>query len=194
MTFLLAALTGCAGSTPAARWASRKNHGSGRVFTSTIAPSSDRSRYDDAPTSESRVNSVAPTSTPACAAALFLDGDGFVLECTGENVFLVKDGVLTAVEHPDALPGITRQTLLDLTGAASRPVHLHELRDADEIFLTGTSAEVSAVGQLDGRFFQAGPVTLELQARYQRIVHGEAETARGWLTRLEVPVQAGGRP
>lgn len=128
------------------------------------------------------------------AEALFVDGDGFVVECTGENVFLVKDGVLTAVEHPDALPGITRQTLLDLTGAAARPVHLHELRDADEIFLTGTSAEVSAVGQLDGRFFQAGPVTRELQARYQGIVHGKAETARGWLTRLEAPVQAGGRP
>jgi branched-chain amino acid aminotransferase len=118
--------------------------------------------------------------------ALFVDADGFVVECTGENVFWVKDGVLRAVEHPDALPGITRQTLLELTGAEARPVHLDELREADEIFLTGTSAEVSAVGRLDGRTFAPGPLTRELQDRYRRIVHGEAESARNWLTGLGV--------
>jgi len=124
--------------------------------------------------------------------ALFVDGDGFVVECTGENVFLVQGGRLTAVQHPDALPGITRATILELTGAAARPVHLDELREADEIFLTGTSAEVSAVGRLDGRHLVPGPITRELQDRYQRIVHGEAETNRGWLTRLDVKTSAGG--
>lgn len=143
------------------------------------------------------VNSVLAKLEAARAGfeeALFVDGDGFVVECTGENVFLVKDGVLTAVEHPDALPGITRATLLELTGAEARPVRLDELREADEIFLTGTSAEVSAVGRLDARVFKTGPLTRELQARYQRIVHGEIETERGWLTPLAAPLAAGGRP
>jgi branched-chain amino acid aminotransferase len=137
------------------------------------------------------VNSILAKLEAARAGfeeALFVDGDGFVVECTGENVFLVSAGRITAVQHPDALPGITRATILELTGAASRPVHLDELREADEIFLTGTSAEVSAVGRLDGRLLTPGPVTLELQARYQRIVHGETETARGWLTPLGVKV------
>jgi branched-chain amino acid aminotransferase len=137
------------------------------------------------------VNSILAKLEAARAGfeeALFVDGDGFVVECTGENVFLVSAGRITAVQHPDALPGITRASILELTGAASRPVSLDELREADEIFLTGTSAEVSAVGRLDGRLLTPGPVTLELQARYQRIVHGETETARGWLTPLGVKV------
>jgi branched-chain amino acid aminotransferase len=120
--------------------------------------------------------------------ALFVDGEGFVVECTGENVFLVKGGRITAIEHPDALPGITRRTILDLTGAASRPVRLEELRDADEIFVTGTSAEVTAVARLDGRVLGAGPVARDIADLYGRVVRGEAEQARGWLTALEVAV------
>src|SRR3546814_2928139 len=52
--------------------------------------------------------------------ALFVDDQGFVVECTGANVFMVKHGRVTAVEHPDALPGITRDTLLTLSGADAR--------------------------------------------------------------------------
>jgi branched-chain amino acid aminotransferase len=120
--------------------------------------------------------------------ALFVDGDGFVVECTGENVFLVKDGHLTAVTHPDALPGITRATVVELTGAVSRPVSLDELRAADEIFVTGTSAEVTPVARLDGRALGVGPVARALAERYGRVVRGQAEAARGWLTPPEVAV------
>ncbi|MFN8012059.1 MAG: aminotransferase class IV [Holophagaceae bacterium] len=120
--------------------------------------------------------------------ALFVDGDGRVVECTGENVFLVKEGRITAVEHPDALPGITRRTVIELTGAASRPVTLAELRDADEIFVTGTSAEVTAVARLDARVLGLGPVAREVADLYGRVVRGAAQTQRGWLTALEVAV------
>ncbi|HET6331407.1 MAG TPA: branched-chain amino acid transaminase [Holophagaceae bacterium] len=116
--------------------------------------------------------------------ALFVDGRGFVVECTGENVFLVKHGKLTAVESADALPGITRATVIDLTGAEIRPVSLAELRDADEIFLTGTSAEITPVGTLDDRKLAVGPLTKDLQARYASLVRGKSETSRGWLTHL----------
>src|SRR5690606_12378035 len=63
--------------------------------------------------------------------ALFVDADGGVVECTGANVFAVHGGCITAVEHPDALAGITRDTVIALSGAVSRPMTLAELRDAD---------------------------------------------------------------
>lgn len=114
--------------------------------------------------------------------ALFTDDQGQVVECTGENVFLVRAGRVVAVEHPDALPGITRETILELAGGCARPVSLEELLDADEVFLTGTSAEVTPVAELGSRRWTPGRVTLELQARYLDLVHGRSEAHRDWLT------------
>jgi branched-chain amino acid aminotransferase len=114
--------------------------------------------------------------------ALFVDERGFVCEATGENVFLVKHGRVVAVQHPDALPGITRATILELSGGIERPVSLEELRDADEIFLTGTSAEVAAVGTFDDRDVGIGPITRELAATYQALVHGETSERAEWRT------------
>lgn len=133
------------------------------------------------------VNSILAKLEAARAGfeeALFVDDKGFVVECTGENVFFAKGGQLTAVESPDALPGITRATILELSGAESRPVSLAELREADEIFVTGTSAEVTPVGALDARTLPPGPITKELRERYARVVRGQAEQGRGWLTLL----------
>ncbi len=114
--------------------------------------------------------------------ALFTDRAGNVVECTGANVFMVKDGVITAVEHPDALPGITRDTLLALSGANVRMVSLAELLDADEVFACGTAAEVAPVEQIEQREYGANPVSRELAAQYQRIVRGEDTTHASWLT------------
>lgn len=115
--------------------------------------------------------------------ALFVDDEGFVVEATGENVFLVKDGRVVAVEHEDALPGITRDTVATMAGAERRRVTLEELLDADEVFLTGTSAEVAPVTRLEGRGRLAvGPVTRALRARYQDVVHGRTAEAEQWLT------------
>ena len=114
--------------------------------------------------------------------ALFVDGDGFVVECTGANVFLVKRGRVTAVEHRDALPGITRDTLIALTGADARAVTLDELRDADEVFACGTAAEVAPIAALDDRVFGDNPISRDLVALYARVVRGEEATAQAWLT------------
>ena len=122
--------------------------------------------------------------------AIFQDDRGFVVEATGENVFMVQGRRLVAVAHPDALPGITRATLVELTGAEERPVTLAELLTADEVFLTGTSAEVAPVAALDGRTWQPGPVTLELAATYQELVHGRVAERMAWLT----PAQDAGCP
>ena len=116
--------------------------------------------------------------------ALFVDDGGFVVECTGENVFMVKDGRVTAVEHGDALPGITRDTVIQLTGAESRPVRIEELKAADEVFLTGTSAEIARVEAIDERVFGASPFGDALTARYADVVRGRSDAHRGWLTRV----------
>jgi branched-chain amino acid aminotransferase len=114
--------------------------------------------------------------------ALFTDREGRVVECTGANVFMVQGGRITAVEHPDALPGITRDTLLQLTGAPSRRVTLDELLQADEVFACGTAAEISPVAQVEGREYGDNPVTRELQALYARVVRGQESAWRHWLT------------
>jgi branched-chain amino acid aminotransferase len=114
--------------------------------------------------------------------ALFVDEAGFVVECSGVNVFLVKDGKVTAVDHPDALPGITRDTVIELAGADLRPVTLEELLEADEVFVTGTSAELLPVAALDRRDYGPAPVANALRARYLQVVRGGSPAHARWLT------------
>lgn len=114
--------------------------------------------------------------------ALFVDAAGRVVECTGANVFMVKDGRLTAVEHPDALPGVTRDTLIALTGADSRAVALDELYDADEVFACGTAAEVAPIARIEDRHYGDNPLSRELVALYARVVRGREAAHRHWLT------------
>ncbi len=114
--------------------------------------------------------------------ALFVDDEGWVVECTGENVFMVKDGRVTAVAHGDALPGITRDTVIQMTGAESRQVRLEELQGADEVFLTGTSAEIARVEALDDREFAVSAFGDALAVRYADVVRGRQLDERGWLT------------
>ena len=114
--------------------------------------------------------------------ALFVDGDGHVVECTGANVFIVKDGSVTAVGHRDALPGITRDTVMALCGARARAVTLDELQDADEVFACGTAAEVAPVAAIEDRRYGDNPVTRELAALYARVVRGEEASRKAWLT------------
>ncbi len=115
--------------------------------------------------------------------AMFVDDAGFVVECTGANLFVVRDGRVTAVEHRDALPGITRDTLIRLIGAESRPVSLEELHNADEVFACGTAAEVTPIGEIDGRAYDPqSPVAREIAAVYARTVRGESSWSSAWLT------------
>lgn len=114
--------------------------------------------------------------------ALFVDAAGRVVECTGANLFMVKDGRVVAVEHADALPGITRDTLIALSGARARTVTIEELRDADEVFACGTAAEVAPIAALEGRAYGEGAVTRELAALYARVVRGEESTSTRWMT------------
>lgn len=115
--------------------------------------------------------------------ALFVDEDGFVVECTGANVFVVRAGRIVAVAHRDALPGITRDSLIALSGAESRPVTHEELLEADEVFACGTAAEVTPIGEIDGRVYDpAAPAARELAALYADTVRGRNPAFVNWLT------------
>lgn len=113
--------------------------------------------------------------------ALFCDRSGRVVECTGANVFLVKAGQITAVEHPDALPGITRDSLLALSGARMREVMLDELLDADEVFVCGTAAELAPIAEIEGRSYGDNPVTCALADKFSRVLRGQDPTYHHWL-------------
>jgi len=122
--------------------------------------------------------------------ALLLDTEGFVAEGAGENIFIVKDGVLCEPEIASALTGITRSTVHALAADLGIPVVTKRLtRDdiyiADEAFFTGTAAEVTPIREVDNRKIGAGrrgPVTEKLQAAFFDLVAGRNAKYAHWLT------------
>ncbi len=112
-----------------------------------------------------------------CIEALMLNHKGEVAECTGDNIFLVRDGRIST-PPPDAgiLEGITRNAVIEVARAAGiefREVVLtkYDCYVADEIFLTGSAAEVISVVKLDGRVIgdgKPGPITRDLAARFKK--------------------------
>jgi branched-chain amino acid aminotransferase len=122
--------------------------------------------------------------------ALLLDPEGFVAECSGENIFIVRKGVVKTTPLTSVLPGITRDTVMTLL--KDRGIDLREerfTRDevyiADEAFMTGTAAEVTPMRELDERRIgtgKPGPLTRDLQTAFARIVRGEEPRYRAWLT------------
>lgn len=116
--------------------------------------------------------------------ALFIDDEGYVVECTGANVFMVQDDRITAVNHRDALPGITRATVIELTGAESRAVTLDELLEADEVFIVGTAAEVTPIASINQRIYRDTDTGREIARLYQRVVRGEDGRHGAWLTHV----------
>jgi branched-chain amino acid aminotransferase len=125
-----------------------------------------------------------------CEEALLLDNEGYVAEGSGENIFIMRNGVLHTPELTSCLEGITRQTILDFADDLNIPVKERRItRDevyvADEAFFTGTAAEVLPIRELDGRVIGAGkrgPVTEKLQAMYFDAVKGKLPEHSDWLT------------
>jgi len=111
--------------------------------------------------------------------ALMLDYRGRVSEATGANIFLAIDGALHTPDPDCFLNGITRRTVIDLARARGievieRPVMPDELARAQEVFLTGTAAEVTPVGTIDDTNFQVGDITRQMVEDYGHTVRGEA--------------------
>ncbi len=111
--------------------------------------------------------------------ALMLNAEGYVAEATGDNIFLVKNGILiTPPTYIGALSGITRQAIIDLANklkieVKEVPFTLHDVYTADEVILTGTAAEVIPVVEVDGRKIgngKPGPVMKKLLKEFQELV------------------------
>ena len=121
---------------------------------------------------------------------ILLDPDGYVAEGTGENVFIVTKGVLKTTPLTSILDGITRNSILQLARAKNIPVVEERFtRDAmyvaDEVFFTGTAAELTPVRELDDRMIgegKPGPITQALQGDFFKIVRGEDPSYANWLT------------
>lgn len=122
--------------------------------------------------------------------ALLLDVDGFVAEGSGENIFIIRDGVIYTPELTSALEGITRDTIIKLAAelgltVLEKRITRDEVYVADEAFFTGTAAEVTPIRELDNRTIGdggRGPITEKLQSMYFDVVHGRHEKHIDWLS------------
>ena len=122
--------------------------------------------------------------------AILLDAQGYVAEGSGENIFVVNEGRLYTPALDVALDGITRKSVIAIAEEMGLPViekriTRDELYAADEVFFTGTAAEVTPIREIDNREIgigERGPITTEIQQRYFDIVEGKNPAYRHWLT------------
>ena len=125
--------------------------------------------------------------------ALLLDNEGMVAEGSGENIFVVRKGVLYTPEITSSLEGITRDTVIRLAReegieVVEKRITRDEIYIADECFFTGTAAEVTPIRELDNRRIgegKCGPMTRKLQEVYLELVRGQRDAPPGWLTIVE---------
>ncbi|TLX87708.1 MAG: branched-chain amino acid transaminase [Thaumarchaeota archaeon] len=123
--------------------------------------------------------------------SILLDKNGSVSEASGENIFIVRNGKLHTPQLSDSiLEGITRNTTIEIAEemgyeVIERPISRTELYLAEEIFLTGTAAEIIAITKIDGHTVgngKEGTVTRTIREYYENIVVGKTEKFMGWLT------------
>jgi branched-chain amino acid aminotransferase len=122
--------------------------------------------------------------------AMLLDAEGYVAEGSGENIFLVHDGVIHTPDLTSALDGITRNTVFALCEELGIPVVERRItRDetyiADEVFFSGTAAEITPIREIDNRTIGnggRGPITERLQSLYFDQVQGKRSENPAWLT------------
>ncbi|HEX4984857.1 MAG TPA: branched-chain amino acid transaminase [Burkholderiales bacterium] len=123
---------------------------------------------------------------------LLLDVDGFVAEGAGENLFMVKNDRIYEPELNSALIGITRDSVIQLAAdlgykVEARRITRDDLYIADEVFFTGTAAEVTPIREVDGRTVGAGkrgPLTAKLQSMFFDVVNGRSQKYRHWLHKV----------
>jgi branched-chain amino acid aminotransferase len=121
--------------------------------------------------------------------ALLLDAEGYVMEGSGENIFIVRDGIIYTPDLTSALDGITRKTVIELAHeqgyqVVEKRITRDEVYIADEAFFTGTAAEVTPIREVDNRIIGQGgrgPITEKLQKSYFDLVHGRLASHADWL-------------
>jgi branched-chain amino acid aminotransferase len=129
--------------------------------------------------------------------AILLNEQGMVADGSGENIFIVKDGVIyTPPMAASILEGITRNTIIDLAReegieVLERDIPRAELYFADEVFVTGTAAEVCPINEIDDHpIGPPGPITRQLQQRFFRVTEGKDPRSEEWLDFVSSPARA----
>jgi branched-chain amino acid aminotransferase len=145
------------------------------------------------------LNSVLAKTESANAGyeeAILLDERGFVCEGSGENIFLVRDGEIVTPPHvASILDGINRKSVIQIArdlgySVVERDVARSELYLAEEVFLTGTAAELVPVREVDDHpIGEPGEITRVIQARFEDALHGRAEEYLEWLDPVELPAE-----
>ncbi|MBW2146130.1 MAG: branched-chain amino acid transaminase [Deltaproteobacteria bacterium] len=124
--------------------------------------------------------------------AILMDTEGYVSEGSGENIFIIKDGLLKTTPLTSILGGITRYAVMSIArdlgyDVAEERFTRDELYCTDEVFFTGTAAEITPVREVDDRIIgpgQRGPITKELQDAFFEVVKGKNTKYEGWLSYL----------
>jgi branched-chain amino acid aminotransferase len=122
--------------------------------------------------------------------AIMLDPTGYVAECTGENIFVVRNGKIYTVPRASILEGITRDSLITIAGelgyaVIEEPISRDQLYIADEVFVCGTAAEVIGLREIDFRTIgngKTGPVTRELQKAFDELTSGRHPRSGEWFS------------
>jgi branched-chain amino acid aminotransferase len=122
--------------------------------------------------------------------AIMLDPNGYVAECTGENIFVVRNGIIYTVPKGPILEGITRDSLITLARdmgytVVEEPISRDQLYIADEVFVCGTAAEVVGLREIDFRTIgsgMTGPVTRELQHAFDQLTSGRHVRSAQWFS------------
>lgn len=130
--------------------------------------------------------------------AIMLDPTGYVAECTGENIFVVRDGAIYTVPRGSILEGITRDTLITLARdlgytVSEEPISRDQLYIADEVFVCGTAAEVIGLREIDHRQIgdgKTGPVARSLQKAFEELTTGRHARSAKWLAPVPSLVKA----
>jgi branched-chain amino acid aminotransferase len=133
--------------------------------------------------------------------AIMLGPDGHVAECTGENLFLVRNGRIYTTPRAGILEGITRDSMITLAGdlgyvVSEEPISRDQLYIADEVFVCGTAAEVIGLREIDFRAIgsgKTGPITTALQVEFDKLVSGRHARSAQWLTAVPAQNAAVGR-
>ena len=168
-----------------------------RIKTSSFARSHVNTSMSKAKASGNYINSIlakVEAKEDGYDEAIMLDTNGFVSEATGENVFIVRDGIIKTTPWTSVQGGIARDSIMALARDLGYTVEEQQFtRDefyiADEAFFSGTAAEITPIRELDHRQIgvgHAGPVTKHLQQEFFKIVKGQNPKYASWLHRFTV--------
>jgi branched-chain amino acid aminotransferase len=122
--------------------------------------------------------------------ALLMDKDGFISEGSGENIFLIKNNLITTPRTEHCLNGITRQSVMQIAQdfgyeVQEKDLTYEDLVDSDEAFFSGTAVEITPISKIDSNVIgtgSRGEVTAKLQNTYSEIVSGKNDLYKDWLS------------